>query len=116
MSASKTKKYDENIKAIYSLTNVDPALCRCCGSLTKFRVLNGNYYNLGRLEVYSDMIKNCFGIEVIFSLLYVQKVKPENQNILVNLKIVFPLICRHFVTKNLVVYITTQRPAKNLPV
>ncbi|CAG4981634.1 unnamed protein product [Colias eurytheme] len=40
----------------------DPGMCRCCGTLKKCRVLNVEYENLGKKEVYSDMIMDCFGL------------------------------------------------------
>ncbi|XP_034838001.1 zinc finger protein OZF-like isoform X2 [Maniola hyperantus] len=40
----------------------DPGLCRCCGMIKKCRVLNVEYESLGQLEIYSDMIMDCYGL------------------------------------------------------
>ncbi|KAJ0170009.1 hypothetical protein K1T71_014615 [Dendrolimus kikuchii] len=40
----------------------DPGLCRCCGTMKKCRLLNFEYENAGRKEIYSEMIMDCFGI------------------------------------------------------
>ncbi|XP_059056474.1 zinc finger protein 260-like [Achroia grisella] len=40
----------------------DPGLCRCCGTMKKCRVLNVEYENSGKKEVYSDMMMDCFGL------------------------------------------------------
>ncbi|XP_068626125.1 gastrula zinc finger protein xFG20-1-like [Battus philenor] len=41
---------------------VDPALCRCCRSIKKCRLLSSEYEWMGNKEVYSDMIMDCFGL------------------------------------------------------
>ncbi|XP_063544018.1 zinc finger protein 70-like [Cydia strobilella] len=41
---------------------IDPALCRCCRSIKKCRILNSEYEWLGKKEVYSDMLMDCFGL------------------------------------------------------
>ncbi|XP_049883331.1 zinc finger protein draculin-like [Pectinophora gossypiella] len=41
---------------------VDPALCRCCRSIKKCRLLNIEYEWSGTKEVYSEMFMDCFGL------------------------------------------------------
>ncbi|XP_073964475.1 uncharacterized protein isoform X2 [Choristoneura fumiferana] len=41
---------------------VDPALCRCCRSIKKCRLLGSEYDWSGKKEVYSDMLMDCFGL------------------------------------------------------
>ncbi|XP_034838000.1 PR domain zinc finger protein 5-like isoform X2 [Maniola hyperantus] len=41
---------------------VDPALCRCCHSIKKCRVLTSEYEFMGAKEVYSDMFMDIFGL------------------------------------------------------
>ncbi|KPJ01324.1 Zinc finger protein 57 [Papilio xuthus] len=41
---------------------IDPALCRCCHSIKKCRLLSTEYEWMGKKEVYSDMIMDCFGL------------------------------------------------------
>lgn len=43
---------------------VDPALCRCCRSIKKCRLLGSEYDWSGKKEVYSDMLMDCFGLLV----------------------------------------------------
>ncbi|KAJ0169994.1 hypothetical protein K1T71_014600 [Dendrolimus kikuchii] len=41
---------------------VDPALCRCCRSIKKCRLLTVEYEWMGQKEIYSDMFMDCFGL------------------------------------------------------
>ncbi|XP_049704108.2 transcription factor Ouib [Helicoverpa armigera] len=41
---------------------IDPALCRCCRSIKKCRLLTTEYEWMGQKEVYSDMFMDCFGL------------------------------------------------------
>ncbi|CAG5057423.1 unnamed protein product [Parnassius apollo] len=41
---------------------IDPALCRCCRSIKKCRLLSSEYEWMGKKEVYSDMLMDCFGL------------------------------------------------------
>ncbi|KPJ14225.1 Zinc finger protein 26 [Papilio machaon] len=41
---------------------IDPALCRCCRSIKKCRLLSTEYEWMGNKEVYSDMLMDCFGL------------------------------------------------------
>ncbi|KAG6460277.1 PR domain zinc finger protein 5 [Manduca sexta] len=41
---------------------VDPALCRCCRSIKKCRLLTADYEWMGQKEVYSEMFMDCFGL------------------------------------------------------
>ncbi|XP_050559522.1 transcription factor Ouib [Spodoptera frugiperda] len=41
---------------------IDPALCRCCRSIKKCRLLTVEYEWMGTKEVYSDMFMDCFGL------------------------------------------------------
>lgn len=43
---------------------VDPALCRCCRSIKKCRLLTAEYDWMGNKEIYSDMFMDCFGLLV----------------------------------------------------
>lgn len=43
---------------------IDPALCRCCRSIKKCRVLTAEYEWTDKKEVYSEMIMDCFGLLV----------------------------------------------------
>nr|XP_026489425.1 zinc finger protein 26-like [Vanessa tameamea] len=41
---------------------IDPALCRCCRSIKKCRLLTTEYEFMGTKEVYSDMFMDVFGL------------------------------------------------------
>ncbi|CAH2108962.1 unnamed protein product [Euphydryas editha] len=41
---------------------IDPALCRCCRSIKKCRLLTSEYEFMGMKEVYSDMFMDVFGL------------------------------------------------------
>ncbi|CAK1587494.1 unnamed protein product [Parnassius mnemosyne] len=41
---------------------VDPALCRCCRSIKKCRILTAEYTWMDNKEVYAEMVMDCFGI------------------------------------------------------
>lgn len=41
---------------------VDTALCRCCRSIKKCRLLTAEYEWMEKKEVYSDMLMDCFGL------------------------------------------------------
>ncbi|CAB3261048.1 unnamed protein product [Arctia plantaginis] len=41
---------------------IDPALCRCCRSIKKCRLLTTEYEWMGKKEIYSDMFMDCFGL------------------------------------------------------
>lgn len=43
---------------------LDPAICRCCRSIKKCRLLGAEYDWMGQKEIYSDMIMDCFGLLV----------------------------------------------------
>lgn len=43
---------------------IDPALCRCCRSIKKCRLLTTEYEWMGKKEIYSDMFMDCFGLLV----------------------------------------------------
>ncbi|KAJ2939922.1 hypothetical protein O0L34_g6628 [Tuta absoluta] len=48
-------------KRAKSVKLFESGLCRCCGALRRCRDLNYEYENGGAIEVYSDMIMDCFG-------------------------------------------------------
>ncbi|XP_026743952.1 transcription factor Ouib-like [Trichoplusia ni] len=41
---------------------IDPALCRCCRSIKKCRLLTTEYEWMGTKEIYSEMFMDCFGL------------------------------------------------------
>lgn len=41
---------------------INPALCRCCRSIKKCRLLTTEYEWLGKKEIYSEMFMDCFGL------------------------------------------------------
>ncbi|KAJ8705690.1 hypothetical protein PYW08_012736 [Mythimna loreyi] len=41
---------------------LDPALCRCCRSIKKCRLLTSEYEWMNKKEVYSEMFMDCFGL------------------------------------------------------
>lgn len=45
---------------------IDPALCRCCRSIKKCRLLTTEYEWMGTKEIYSEMFMDCFGLLVSF--------------------------------------------------
>lgn len=49
---------------------IDPALCRCCRSIKKCRILSAEYEWMGNKEVYSDMLMDCFGLLVSYFITF----------------------------------------------
>lgn len=45
---------------------IDPALCRCCRSIKKCRLLTTEYEWMGQKEVYSEILIDVFGLLVSF--------------------------------------------------
>lgn len=43
---------------------INPALCRCCRSIKKCRLLTNEYEFMDTKEVYSDMLMDVFGLLV----------------------------------------------------
>lgn len=41
-------------------------MCRCCASEGVYKDLNTTYHWMGEEEVYGDMLKDCFNVQVIF--------------------------------------------------
>lgn len=52
-------------------TSVNHSMCRCCASEGAFKDVKSTYHWMGEEEIYADMLRDCFDINVSLLLQHI---------------------------------------------